>query len=136
VSCIPGAVELAVIVDVVDVVSTAAADVSAAELPFFEQPLNAAPTTTSAAIVPSFLVIRCTLLPSLSVARVPHQCQMSRTAGGSAPAIVRQQECRITPEQYVVRCFGNRSSLDFSFSQRLQLQPSHLPPASATCGRR
>ena len=90
VSCIPGAVELAVIVvvDVVDVVSIAAADVSAAELSFFEQPLKAAPTTTSAAIVPSFLIIRCTLLPSLSFARVPHQCQMSRTAGGSAPAIV------------------------------------------------
>lgn len=64
---IAGIVELAVIVVEEDVVSIAAAVVSAALLSFFEHPASAAPMTTSVAIVPSFLVTRSTLPPFLSL---------------------------------------------------------------------
>jgi len=60
VSCIAGAVELAVMADVV---SIAAADVSTAELSFFAQPPRTAAAIISVETAPTFFVICCTFPP-------------------------------------------------------------------------
>jgi len=96
VSGIPGVVELAVIVDVDDVVSIVAADVSVAALFFLEHPPNAAPTTTSIAIAPSFLEIRCTLPPSFSGAAQISDESSRRRLGARHPGGNKSAESRLS----------------------------------------